>query len=64
MTGIPNIIEDALGTVHNAISEIIGTTPPVQASPIGTLHVITQAQATTLGLTPTQLLGLGYVIVG
>ena len=63
-TGVPNVIEDALQTVHNAISEVLGTTPPVQASMPGTLHVITTAQATALGLTPTQLMALGYVIVG
>ena len=64
MTGIPSILEDAIGTVHNAISEIIGTTPQVAASPPGTLHVITLSQATQLGLTPTQLMALGYVIIG
>ena len=62
MTGIPSVIEDALGTVHNAISELIGTTPPVQAP--GGLRVISLSQATQVGLTPAQLVALGYVIVG
>ena len=61
-SGIPNIIEDALGTVHNAVSELIGTTPQVQA-PSG-LRVITTAQAVQIGLTPIQLAALGYIVVG
>jgi hypothetical protein len=64
MSGVPGVIEDALATVHNAISSIIGTTPPVAANLPGTLHVITLSQATQLGLTPTQLMALGYIIVG
>lgn len=63
-TGIPNIIEDALSTVHDAISQVIGTTPQVQSTIPGELRVITSAQAMTLGLTPAQLQGLGYIIVG
>jgi len=61
-SGIPNIIEDALGTVHNAVSELIGTTPQVQAP--GGLRVITTAQAVQIGLTPIQLAALGYIVVG
>jgi hypothetical protein len=63
-TGIPNVIEDAIGTVHNAISQIIGTTPQVQATPAGSIRVISLSQATQVGLTPAQLVALGYVIVG
>ena len=62
-TGIPNVIEDAIGTVHNAISGLIGTSPQVETTPAGTLRIITASQAATIGLTPAQLTALGYVIV-
>lgn len=63
---IPSIIEDALGTVHNAVSDLIGTSPSPVGSGPNALRPITMADATKLiqaGMTMAQLTALGYVIV-
>ena len=61
MAGIPGIIEDAISSLHGAISELLGTTPPV--SPTTGLKVMTAEDLKKTGLTVDQATALGYEIV-
>ncbi len=62
--GIPGILEEALSTVHSAVSTIIGTTPDTAPGPSGAQHpVLTVSQLKMTGLTIEAATALGYIIV-